>query len=253
MKQTIDINCDLGESTYPADWAKDAKLMPFISSCNIACGGHAGNRKSIEVSVYNAKQHGLAVGAHPSYPDKVNFGRKSLKLSEQALRQTLREQFQLMLESCRHQEVVLSHVKPHGALYNDAAVDLKLATTIAEEIAQLSESIQFMGLAESAMRDAAHRAGLEFINEGFMDRNYQPNKTLVPRSEPIALHGHLDESLQQALNFAQGKAITTPSGQSLTIQVDSICLHGDNPDALNIAKQLNRLLQQNNIHISAGH
>lgn len=253
MKKTIDINCDLGESTNPSDWEKDAALMPYISSCNIACGGHAGNKHSIDFSIQNAKKHQVSIGAHPSYPDKANFGRKSLTMDDKALRQTLRDQLQLIIESCKDHDAKLYHVKPHGALYNDAATDLKLATLVAEETARVSESIRLMGLAESAMRDAASQVGLEFINEGFMDRNYQPNKTLVPRSEPTALHSKLEDSLQQALNFAQGEAIIIPSGQSLTIDVDSICLHGDNPDALSIAKQLNGLLQQHNIHIAAGH
>lgn len=251
MNTSIDINCDLGESIEPTQWQLDAKLMPYISSCNIACGGHAGNTQTIETSVSNALTHHIAIGAHPSYPDRENFGRKSLKLSESELRKTLREQISNIERACHNKQTQLNHVKPHGALYNDAATDLQLAIIIAEEIARYSTDCKLLGLAESEMYQAANKVGIEFIHEGFMDRNYQPNKTLVPRSEPNALHQSIDDSLLQALNFAQGKAIEIPSGEPLQISVDSICLHGDNPNALAIAKQLNQLLHQNQIIISA--
>lgn len=252
MIKTIDINCDLGESIQPNDWARDAELMPYISSCNIACGGHAGNENSIRVSIQNAKSHRLAVGAHPSYPDKENFGRQSMTLSEKALRSTLKEQINKVQNGCRQQSIELHHIKPHGALYNDAATDLALAKIIAEEIATVSSSIKYMGLAESAMLDAAKAVGVDFIHEGFMDRNYQENKTLVPRTEPHALHANLEDSLEQALSFAQNRAITLPDGEKLSITVDSICLHGDNPNALQIAQKLQQLFQHHNIDISLG-
>ncbi|RDX38184.1 5-oxoprolinase subunit PxpA [Kangiella sp. HD9-110m-PIT-SAG07] len=252
MNRTIDINCDLGESIESDDWARDAEIMPYISSCNIACGGHAGNEGSIRVSVQNAKAHNLAVGAHPSYPDKENFGRQSIQLSEKALRSTLKEQIQNVQSECRQQSVALHHIKPHGALYNDAATDLALAKVIAEEIASISDSLKLMGLAESAMLDAANAIGIDFIHEGFMDRNYQKNKTLVPRTETHALHSKLEDSLEQALRFAQNRPITLLSGEKLSLTVDSICLHGDNPDALIIAQKLQQLLHHHNINISLG-
>jgi len=252
MNRSIDINCDLGESTKPESWARDAEIMPYISSCNIACGGHEGNQASVNASINNALAHNLAIGAHPSYPDKENFGRKSISMGELELRKTLWQQIALIAESCEQHGAKLHHVKPHGALYNDAALDLSLATTIAEVVAQVSGDIKLMGLAESAMKDAAQKVGLEFINEGFMDRNYRANKTLVPRTETKALHGTLEESLQQALSFAQGKSISTPSGQLLSMKVDSICLHGDNPDAVSIAKQLHQSLTDHNIKIRSG-
>ena len=252
MNKSIDINCDLGESINPKQWAQDAELMPYISSCNIACGGHAGNKESIRVSIRSAKQHNVSVGAHPSYPDKENFGRKSIRISEKELRQTLSQQIKLVLTACSEQSEKLIHVKPHGALYNDAATNLSLALIIAEEIAKVSENLRLMGLAESAMLDAANKVGLQYINEGFMDRNYQNDKTLVPRSQPHALHESHQRSLHQALCFAQGKSINLPNNEPLNITVDSICLHGDNPNALSIAQELYQLLQEKHIAISSG-
>ncbi|GAA0201241.1 5-oxoprolinase subunit PxpA [Kangiella japonica] len=252
MIRSIDINCDLGESTNPEDWARDAEIMPYISSCNIACGGHEGNQASVNASIKNAMSHNLAIGAHPSYPDKENFGRKSMSLSDHNLRKTLQQQIALVTDSCNRHGIKLNHVKPHGALYNDAAVNESLAMIFAEVVAQVSGNIKLMGLADSAMKEAANKVGIDFINEGFMDRNYQENKTLVSRTESEALHSTLEESLQQALNFAQGKPIYTPSGQLLSIKVDSICLHGDNPDAVSIAKQLQQRLKDNQIQVRSG-
>lgn len=251
MNTTIDINCDLGESVESAQWQLDAKLMPYISSCNIACGGHAGNIESISVSIDNALKNNISIGAHPSYPDKENFGRKSLNLSVSELRQTLSEQILTVEKRCHDKQTTLSHVKPHGALYNDAATDLKLAMVIAEEVARCSTSYKLFGLAESEMYQAAQRVGIDFVHEGFMDRNYQDNKTLVQRSEPNALHSSLDISLRQALQLAKGEAITTANNSLIKLQVDSICLHGDNPDAQAIAKQLHDLLRTNDIGIAA--
>ncbi|WP_223670845.1 5-oxoprolinase subunit PxpA [Kangiella shandongensis] len=248
---TIDINCDLGESTEPEQWERDALLMPYISSCNIACGGHAGNKRSIEVSVRNAFSHSLAIGAHPSYPDKVNFGRRSIAIDNKSLRQTISEQISQVLEACESQRTSLRHVKPHGALYNDAAKDLELSTLVAEEIAQISPDIKLMGLAESAMYEAAQKVGIDFIHEGFMDRNYQTDKTLIPRTQQYALHNSLEDSLNQALNFALSKPISTPDNVELKIIVDSICLHGDNPNALSIAKQLYERLQEHEFRVRA--
>lgn len=251
MTITIDINCDLGESVDPKQWERDALLMPYISSCNVACGGHAGNEQSIQASVRNAFSHNLAIGAHPSYPDKENFGRRSITIDNKALRHTISEQITRVLRACESQHTMLRHVKPHGALYNDAAKDLQLATLIAEEVARITPEAKLMGLAESEMYEAAQKVGVDFIHEGFMDRNYQRDKTLVPRTEKNALHSSLEESLNQALHFALGEPISTAENVELNIIVDSICLHGDNPNALSIAKQLFERLQEHQFTIRA--
>lgn len=246
----IDINCDLGESTNPSQWQLDSALMPYISSCNVACGGHAGNQESIRVTIANAIQHKLTIGAHPSYPDKDNFGRVSIALSEQSLRQTLQEQIRSLVGECERQNSKLHHVKPHGALYNDAAANIDLANLIAEEVKKIDPALVLVGLARSKMHEAAKNLGLTFWHEGFMDRNYQANAQLVPRSHTQALHKSVNESLHQALTLAKGLPITSIEGTPLELSVDTICLHGDNPSAQDIAKQLYQLLQENNISIA---
>lgn len=247
--KSIDINCDLGESINPQQWEEDAHLMPYISSCNIACGGHAGNQESIKVSVANAIHNQLNIGAHPSYPDRKNFGRISLEISEQELRKTLQQQIHSLAAECERQNTSLHHVKPHGALYNDAAANQKLAYIIVEEVKKISPELILVGLAQSAMHQAAKELDVTFWHEGFMDRNYQANGQLVPRSQPQALHKNITESLQQALKLAQKQTIISIEGTPLDLTVDTICLHSDNPDAKAIAQQLYQMLREHQIEI----
>ena len=247
---SIDINCDLGEGGSDSSLQHDASLMPFISSCNIACGGHAGNPRTMHATVQNAKTHRLKIGAHPSFPDQENFGRIAIKISAKDLRVSISEQLNSFAKICHHQQVKYHHVKPHGALYNLAAQDQELATLLAEEIAKISEDIIFMGLANSLMQDAAQKVGIAFWQEGFIDRLYHVNGHLVSRTHPMAVHKDVSTCLTQALQLAQQEAIMTLENQPLTIAADSLCLHGDNEQALTIAEQLFSFLKDNNITIA---
>ncbi|ACV25982.1 5-oxoprolinase subunit PxpA [Kangiella koreensis] len=249
-KQSIDINCDLGESINPQQWEADSHLMPYISSCNIACGGHAGNQESIKVTIANAIHNQLKIGAHPSYPDKDNFGRVTMKISEQELRQTLRQQIEAIAEECQRQNTDLHHIKPHGALYNDSTANKELAYIIADEVKNFNANIKLMGLAQSNLFTVAQELSLNFLHEGFMDRNYHANTHLVPRGHTQAMHKSLEESLSQALKLAKGEAISSIEGIPLTLKVDTICLHGDNPNAKDIAQRLYQLLREHDIEIS---
>lgn len=245
----IDINCDLGESILQQDWDNDALLMPYISSANIACGGHAGNTESMRVTIANSKKHQLKIGAHPSFPDKENFGRKELAITPNDLRKSLSQQLNEFQTACKEQGCVVHHVKPHGALYNLAAKDLQLAKLIAEEVAALSPSIKLMGLAQSEMKFAAQLTGIEFINEGFMDRLYHQDASLVSRDHPQAVHKEIAQCLDQALSIAQKQPIQSLEKAVINIQAESICLHGDHENAVEIAKALHSHLKQNNISI----
>jgi len=249
-KKSIDINCDLGESINPQQWEADSHLMPYISSCNIACGGHAGNPQSIKVTVANAIHNQLKIGAHPSYPDKDNFGRVTMTVGEQELRQTLRQQIESIAEECQRQNTDLHHIKPHGALYNDAAANKELAYIIADEVKKFDANIKLMGLAQSNLFTVAQELELDFLHEGFMDRNYHANTHLVARGHTQAMHKSLEESLSQALSLAKGLAISSIEGTPLTLKVDTICLHGDNPSARDIAQRLYQLLREHEIEIN---
>lgn len=247
--RSIDINCDLGESTNQNNWQKDVTILPFISSANIACGGHAGNKDSMAFMIRHCLEQNVKVGAHPSYPDRENFGRVAMDISSHDLRQSLRKQLQEFLSVCEKLNTHIFHIKPHGALYNQAAIDLELAILIAEEIKSLDSSIKFMGLAHSKMELAANKIGIEFISEAFMDRFYHDNKTLVSRKDPKAVHTDVATCLEQALKLAQFQPINTFEQSQIRIQAGSICLHGDNENAAEIAKSLKNHLSNNQITI----
>lgn len=246
---TIDINCDLGESVNHNDWQKDLTILPFISSANIACGGHAGNKDSMEFMIRHCLEKNIKVGAHPSYPDRENFGRKPMAIPEHDLRQSLRKQLEDFLSICEKLNTHIYHIKPHGALYNQAAVDLELAILIAEEIKSLDNSIKFMGLAHSQMESASREIGIEFISEAFMDRLYHENKTLVGRQNPKAVHSSISNCLEQALNIAKAQPIHTLEDSELKVVANSICLHGDHSNAAEIAKNLKEYLSKHKINI----
>lgn len=247
--KTIDINCDLGESIEPSDWEKDLRLLPYISSTNIACGGHAGNQQSMEFIISHCQKHNVKIGAHPSYPDKKNFGRAPMQISNEELRISIANQLQEFSLVCKNLNAEIHHVKPHGALYNQAAIDLELAHLISEQIKSINPKIKLMGLAGSQMEIAAEQSDLEFISEAFMDRLYHKNKTLVSRKNPKAVHSEIDDCLEQALNIAQSQPIKTLENTVITVSAESICLHGDTENAVQIAKALKLRLANHNIEI----
>ncbi len=238
--QTIDLNCDLGEYDDLTQGENDAQIMPLISSCNIACGGHAGNQQVIERSIALAMAHAVKIGAHPSYPDRTHFGRKVMHLPANELRVVVREQIAVLIAAALDQGVHVAHVKPHGALYNQAALDLNLALLLAETIGSFEQNLLFYGLAHSAMGQAAEQVGVPFVAEGFADRAYTVNRTLQPRSEPGAVIASAEAMLQRVIKLLQTGQMTAVSGQSIELQIDTLCLHGDHKDAVQAAKTLHQ-------------
>ncbi|WP_034618957.1 5-oxoprolinase subunit PxpA [Chitinibacter tainanensis] len=232
MQTHIDLNADLGEG-FPLD----AQLMPLLSSVNIACGGHAGDVDSMRATVRLARQHGVRIGAHPSYPDREQFGRRSIDLTESQLVFSLTAQLWALKAVCIEEGVSVAYVKPHGALYNDAAASRPLAQQIAQMIREVDPDLALMGLAGSALIDAGRAAGLRVIEEGFADRAYLPDGQLQPRSQPGAVLTDPTAVLEQALWLSQ--------------RVDSLCLHGDNPAALVQAQLIRQALERAGIRIAA--
>ncbi len=245
----IDINCDLGEGNNLSDCEKDALHMPFISRCNIACGGHAGDDKIMLQSLKNAHQHSLYIGAHPSYPDRENFGRVSLDISLESLQETVLKQISQLEKLANQNNIELSHIKFHGALYNDIEKDKTLANSMANFCNDNFPNLAIMGLANGKLAKACNKIGMNFINEGFMDRVYLSNGSLTPRSLKNSVITNQEQAIQQAKNIALNHPIKTHDGHNLSLKVDSICLHGDNPNSLSIAKNLHRVFSQNNIQI----
>ncbi len=247
----IDLNCDLGEYENLTDGHADAAIMPYISSCNIACGGHAGTASVMAQSVQWAKQNQLRIGAHPSFPDRENFGRHAMNINEATVKETLKQQITTLKGICFEHGVPLSYVKPHGALYNMAADDLDLSLLLIEVMQSIDDELSLMGLSHSQMQLAAAQIGIPFIAEAFIDRRYTAARRLQNRSEAGAVLHDFEAQSKQALALASGMAISSHSGQKINISCQSLCLHGDTPQAAESAQLLNRLLIKNNIQIHA--
>ncbi len=251
MQQSIDLNCDLGEYNELYEGVKDEAIMPFISSCNIACGAHAGNLNVIEQTVLSAKKNHVSVGAHPSFPDRAHFGRKLMKIPPAQLGPILHDQIMMVKKVTDSKGLTMAHVKPHGALYNQAAIDLKLALLLAEVIADIDINILFYGLAHSMMAQAAQQLGLVFVAEGFADRAYTRDKTLHPRGEPGAVIDAADTMLQRVIELLQTGQIAAVSGEHVAIEIDTLCLHGDHQHAEYTAKVLQQGLTTAGFKIKA--
>lgn len=237
--QSVDVNADLGEG-YPSD----QDILPWITSANIACGGHAGGGRLLRETMHAAATHQVTVGAHISYPDLDNFGRTSRPdIPHHKLTQSLRTQLADALAAAHSAGVSLRHIKPHGALYNDAAQNPALADLLCNLAYDLTDTpLPLMGLPNSVLHTHAEDAKVPFIAEGFADRAYQPNGHLHPRSEPNAVHNETATIVNQALALATGAPFPTYTGEPLTLTVASICVHGDTPEALTHAIAIHRAL-----------
>ncbi|MDB2439161.1 5-oxoprolinase subunit PxpA [Hellea sp.] len=253
--KSIDLNADLGEADNP-DWARnEAEMLRYITSANIACGGHAGTEKSMRHMVRGAKVNGVVIGAHPSYPDKAHFGRKSLTLGEDITREQLKtsllEQITTLAEIAAEEDCFIVYVKPHGALYNDAVTDPEKADLIAEVISMIDSTLIFMGGPNSEMGQAAKRKGLEFIAEGFIDRRYTDDGHLQSRKIEGAVIKDQKARLIQAKKLVTMQSVTTALGRELPIAVKTLCLHGDSAGAVETARLARREIEAAGVTIKA--
>ena len=230
MQRSIDFNCDLGEGC-----ANDADVMPFISSANIACGAHAGDIASMRATLRLCAAHGVSAGAHPGYADREHFGRRALALSREQIRSLLHEQLERIAEIALAEGVALVHVKPHGALYNQAAADAVLADAIAEAVRAFDSNLILVGLAGSRLITAGLAHGLRIAHEAFTDRRYQSDGSLAPRGQPGAVIESVDAAIAQALAIVRGESIACIDGTALRVHADTLCLHGDGSDAAGFA------------------
>jgi len=230
-------------------------MLLYISSANIACGGHAGTKKSMRHMVRGAKENGVVIGAHPSYPDKAHFGRKSMTLNEdisvENLKASLLEQITTLAEIAAKEESFISYVKPHGALYNDAVNDTVKADLIAEVIATIDPRLIFMGGPNSEMGRAAKRHNLKFIAEGFIDRRYTDDGHLQSRTVDGAVIKDQKSRLIQAKKLVTMQSVTTASGKELPIEVKTLCLHGDSAGAVETARLARREIEAAGVQIKA--
>ena len=231
----IDLNADVGESFGPWPMGADDALIPLVSSVNIACGAHAGDPATILRTVELAIRHDVAVGAHPGYPDLAGFGRRDLEMTASDLRASLIAQVGAIQAAAQVSGATVRHVKPHGALYNRAAGDPGVATTIAEAIRDLDPELVLVGLAGSASVAAGRAAGLAVAEEAFADRCYEADGSLRSRRLPGALLSPADAAAQ-AVSIARDGSVLAADGSRLAVRADTICIHGDSPDAVGIAQ-----------------
>ena len=246
MGGTIDLNCDMGEGA-----GEDERLMPLVSSANVACGGHAGDEASMRATVRLARQHGVAVGAHPAYPDRAGFGRARMARTAAEVRADVVAQVRALRAVCAAEGVPMVHVKPHGALYNAAAGDEPLARAVAEAVREVDPGLVVVVLAGSPMAGLVRAMGLACAEEAFADRGYTARGTLVPRGQPGALVEDPEAVAERASRLARERTVLAVDGSVVPVAADTLCLHGDTPGAASLAAAVRARLAQDGVLVRA--
>lgn len=244
MTLRVDLNCDLGEGCD-----NDAELMKFISSANIACGGHAGDIDTMRRTVELALKNNVAIGAHPGYADRENFGRLSQELNRKEIIDLITDQIADLQSVCDEFDVKLTHVKPHGALYNQSAKNPEIAAAVAEAVMSVDQQLLLFGLASSLSISEAQRVELRTASEVFADRTYQNDGSLTPRTEPYALITAINESVEQVLDMLKYGRVRTVDAVMIQIKAETVCIHGDGEKAIEFAMAINKKLIENGIEI----
>lgn len=240
--QHVDLNCDMGEAA-----GNDEQLMPFITSANIACGYHAGDADTMAQTIRLCKQYHVAVGAHPSFPDRENVGRKERECTSEEVYGWVQQQVQALQRVAEQNRVPVVHVKPHGALYNQAAREQRLAAAIAQAVKDINSRLVLVGLSGSFLISEAAALGLVTASEVFADRTYQDDGSLTPRTQPGALIDEEAASIQQVLQIVSTGYVTALSGKKVPLEAQTICLHGDRPQAVQFAKAIHSALQSKGV------
>lgn len=242
--KTIDINVDMGEGV-----GNEAQLMPHISSCNIACGGHAGDFDTMRRVAELAKAYQVKIGAHPSFPDRENFGRQVIEMSSDALKASIKKQIQDLIAVLDELHLILHHVKPHGALYNLAAVDENIAKIVIDAVKSLTLPVKLYVPYHSVIATLAIEAQIPIVYEAFADRNYNDDLTLVSRLEKHAVIHDAEKLFKHVLSMFSSKKVKTIHGNYKTIEAETFCIHGDNPEAESLIVNLTTLLKAEGIKV----
>ena len=249
MRKSIDLNCDLGESYKDKKVGNDEAVFPFITSCNVACGAHGGDPATTEKTILLAIEHNLQIGAHPSYPDLAGFGRRKIDLSPSELEATIKAQISKIDDMSNSHGAQMKYVKAHGALYNQVNKDELEAEVLVQTIKALNSELAIMGQPYTILQEICEAHGMRYIREGFIDRLYRPDGSLTSRTEPGAVFEQTDELLKQFWSLVMEQKVTTATGEELMLEVDSLCVHGDNPHVVPFLEDLQRTIQQENIEI----
>jgi UPF0271 protein len=244
--KTIDLNCDLGEGA-----GNDELIMPYISSANIACGYHAGDEETMRKTILLCKEFKVAVGVHPSYPDKENFGRTDMLLSSGEIYELVKNQVELLRTIADENGVAIHHVKPHGALYNMAARDKSIAPFVALAVKDADQKMFLYGLSGSHLIKEGKNIGLKTASEVFADRAYKDDGSLLSRNKPGALIENTEAAISQVLQMIKEGTVTSINGNKVPIVAETICIHGDGEHAVEFAKAINHALKENGIEIKS--
>ena len=246
----VDLNCDLGESFGNYKCGMDEEVIPFITSANVACGFHASDPVVMQKTVKTAKEHQVCVGAHPGYQDLVGFGRRNMVLQPAEITAIVQYQIGALSAFCTAAGITLQHVKPHGALYNMAVKDEKIAAAICEGIASIDQQLILLGPAHSQLVAAAEKCGLPTANEVFADRAYEEDGTLVARSKPGAVITDRDTAIARVIQMVKKGTVTAITGKEIEVEADSICVHGDSPAALEFVRSIHAALKAEGIGLA---
>ncbi|MDO4297282.1 MAG: 5-oxoprolinase subunit PxpA [Lachnospiraceae bacterium] len=246
---SMDLNCDLGESFGAYKIGMDEQVIPYITSANVACGFHAGDPAVMAKTVAMCKKYGVHVGAHPGYPDLQGFGRREMSVSPADAKYDVMYQVGALKAFCDSEGVLLTHVKPHGALYNQAGKNYDLALAICQGIQAIDPGLKILALSGSCMVQAARDISLHYISEVFADRGYRADGSLVPRSQPGAMIEDEEEAIARVVRMAVEGKVTAVTGEEIGIQADSVCVHGDGPKALAFVRKIHQVLEEKKLLI----
>jgi UPF0271 protein len=247
----VDLNCDMGESFGAYALGNDQEILQYVTSANIACGFHAGDASVMRSTVNLAVEKGVAIGAHPGYRDLEGFGRRFMDLTPEQAYDLIVYQVGALYGFLRAAGTSMQHVKPHGALYNAAAADPVLAEAIAQAIKEVDPELILFGLSGSALIRAGESAGLKVASEAFADRSYQSDGTLTSRSRGDALIEHPDRAISQAIRLVEGGVVRSQQGSDVAVRADTICIHGDGPQAEPFARLIRKRLEESGIQVKA--
>ena len=243
----ININCDLGEKSKLHNNENDPFLLGIVNSANVACGYHAGDEKTMDQVIKISKENRVSIGAHPSFNDPENFGRKRMNLSSSEVRKLIIDQYEILQRIAFNHNENVTHIKPHGALNNMACEDLELATTIAKAVNEIDKDMIYLVPTGSKMEIAAKKLGMKIACEIFADRNYEDDGNLVSRSKPNALITDPEQAKKHVLAMVKNQALNCLSGKKIPCEIDSVCIHGDNESSLNTAKSIKENLTANGL------
>ena len=245
----IDLNSDIGESFGNYMLGMDEEVLKYVTSANIACGWHAGDATVMDKTVLMAKSLNTSIGAHPGFPDLMGFGRREMKVGYEEAKNYIKYQIGALWAFARSHGVELQHVKPHGAFYNMAAKDSRMARAIAEAVYEVDKELILVGLAESEMIRMGKDIGLKVANEVFADRAYNPDGTLVSRNINGAVIHDRDTAINRVIRMVKEGKVTSVTGEDINIQADTICVHGDNPSAVLFVQEIRKALEKENIKV----